>query len=319
MDIEKEIALTMYKTMVTIRLFEEKAIELFRSGYIPGWLHSYIGEEAIATGVCLALNKDDYISSNHRGHGHCIAKGANLQKMMAELFAKKTGYCKGKGGSMHIFDSTIGILGANGIVGGGIPIATGAGLSSQYLKNKRVSVAFFGDGASDQGSFHESINLASAWKLPVIYVCENNLYAQAGCQKEHQNIKDIAERAKGYGIPGVIADGMDVIDVYNKAKISIERARKLEGPTLIEAKTYRYKGHYDGDPELYRSVEEKKCWMQKDPIKRHEEFIISNNIATLTDLELIKNEVKTEIEKSINFANSSEFPDDEDALEDLFV
>ena len=319
MKIEKDLLMKMLKTMKTIRFFEEETIKLFNAGFIPGWIHSYIGEEAVATGACFALNKDDYITSTHRGHGHCIAKGADLKKMMAELFAKETGYCRGKGGSMHICDASIGILGANGIVGGGIPIATGAGLGCSYLKNNRVALAFFSDGASNQGGFHESLNFASAWKLPVIYVCENNLYAQSVAQKISQNIKDIADRAKSYGIPGVICDGMDVIDTYEKVSEAVKRARKGNCPTLIEAKTYRFRGHWEGDPQSYRTKEEINEWMKKDAIKRLTDYLLKEKITNKSEIDEINVEVVKTVNDAIEFAKESKLPEKEEALEDLFA
>ena len=265
MENKRNFLAGLYASMYKIRRFEQEAVKLFHNKELPGWLHSYIGEEAVAVGVCASLNRDDYITSTHRGHGHCIAKGADLKRMMAELYGKETGYCKGKGGSMHIADFSIGILGANGIVGGGIPIATGTALASQYLEDGRVTVCFFGDGASNQGGFHESLNLASLWKLPVVYVCENNLYAETTPQADHQPIRDIADRAKSYNMPGVIVDGNDVFAVYEKANKAVERARAGRGPTLIECKTYRYRGHWEGDPEVYRTKEEVKEWKKRSP------------------------------------------------------
>jgi pyruvate dehydrogenase E1 component alpha subunit len=318
MDISNELAVKMYRVMLTIRKFEEEVIILFRNGFIPGWIHSCIGQEAVATGACLAIEREDFILSTHRGHGHCISKGADLKKMMAELFAKSTGYCKGKGGSMHICDPSTGVLGANGIVGGGIPIATGAGFACKYQKNKRVCLVFFGDGASNQGSFHESINLASLWKLPVIYICENNLYGNTVSQKRHQNIKDIAVRAEAYNIPGVITDGMDVFDVYEKVSKAVSRARGGNGPTLIEAKTYRYKGHYDGDPEVYRSEDEIILWKKKDCIQKLEKYLFEKSILNKKLLSSIQKEIKTEIEEAIAFAENSPEPAEGSALEDVF-
>lgn len=318
MSIKKDLLKEMFRTMSVIRCFEEQTIYYFKKGFIPGWLHSCIGQEAVATGACMTLNKDDYITSTHRGHGHCIAKGADLKKMMAELFARETGYCKGKGGSMHISDASIGMLGANGVVGGGIPIATGAGIASSYLKNRRVCISFFGDGASNQGSFHESLNLASIWDLPVIYICENNQYALTTNQKIHKNIDNIADRAKAYGIPGVICDGNDVIDVYKKVSEAVNKARNYEGPTLIEAKTYRIRGHWEGDPEAYRPKEEVAEWMENDPIKKFSLYLLKEKIFNKTELEQIEKDSKKEVEEAIEFAKNSPPPADESALEDVF-
>lgn len=318
MDISSELAVKMYSTMVTIRKFEEEVIGLFRKGLIPGWIHSYIGQEAVATGACFAIEKEDYILSTHRGHGHCISKGADLQKMMAELFAKRTGYCKGKGGSMHICDPSNGVLGANGIVGGGIPIATGVGFACKYQGNRRVCLVFFGDGASNQGSFHESINLASLWKLPVIYICENNLYGNTVPQKRHQNIKNIAVRAKAYNVPGITANGMDVFDVYEKVLYAVNMARKGNGPTLIEAKTYRYMGHYEGDPQVYRTQEEINLWKKKDCIQRLERYLFKKSILDEEQVSLIQKRIRTEIEDAIDFAKNSPEPIEDSSLEDIF-
>src|SRR5574337_719848 len=236
----KEQLLSMYRMMVTIRRFEETLRDLFFQGQIPGFVHVSIGEEAVPTGVCAALTAADYITTTHRGHGHMLAKGGELKPMMAELFGKRTGYCKGKGGSMHIVSYDLGILGANGIVGGGIPIATGAALASSFRGNSVVAVSFFGDGASNEGTFHESLNLAALWKLPVIYICQNNGYAGFTATQDSTAVKDIASRAQGYGIPGVIVDGNDVLAVYDATRTAVARAKRGEGPTVIEAKAYRW-------------------------------------------------------------------------------
>ena len=309
----------MYGLMYKIRHFEEEVIKLFHNKQLPGWLHSYIGEEAVAVGACSNLNKNDYIASTHRGHGHCIAKGADIRKMMAELYGKETGYCKGKGGSMHIADFSIGILGANGIVGGGIPIATGAALACQYLKNERVALCFFGDGAANEGCFHESLNLASLWKLPVIYVCENNLYAETTPQADHQPIKDIADRAKSYNMPGMIVDGNDVLAVHRKVKRAVEKARTGEGPTLIECKTYRYRGHYEGDPEIYRTKEEVKIWKKKDPLERFKRYLLENDIVQSQKIKLLEKRIEDEIKDAIEYAQVSPLLKAETALDDLYA
>ena len=314
----RAIYLKMLETMLKIRFFEEKVVELFRKGELPGWLHSYIGEEAVATGVCLNLLEDDYITSTHRGHGHCIAKGIDIKNMMAELYAKETGCCKGRGGSMHIADVSKGVLGANAIVGGGIPIATGAAFGCLYLKNNRVVVSFFGDGATNEGSFHESLNLASVWKLPIIYLCENNLYAETNPVQNHLNIKDISIRAQAYNIKGIIVDGMDVLDVYEKIKDIIGDVREGKGPVLVEAKTYRYCGHYDGDPEVYRSIDEINAWRKKDPINKLEKFLIQNGILKTEDTDKIKKQINVEIKEAISFAKISPEPLKESALDYIF-
>ncbi len=315
---EIKLLTSMLETMLKIRMFEENIVKLFKAGELPGWFHVYIGEEAVATGVCLNLTIKDYITSTHRGHGHCIAKGANIKNMIAELYGKKTGCCSGRGGSMHISDASVGILGANGIVGGGIPIATGAALGCQYLKEGRIVVSFFGDGASDEGSFHESLNLASIWKLPVIYVCENNLYAETNPLNMHLNVKNIADRARAYNIPGIIVDGMDVIDVYNKINKVASDIRNGDGPVLVEAKTYRYRGHYEGDPEVYRTKEEVNEWKMKDPILKLEEKIIKERILTLSEIENIKKVVQNEIEEAIEFGRKSPEPLKEEAMDNVY-
>jgi len=257
----KEFLQELYQTMVRIRAFESKAEELFLQGKLAGFIHLYIGEESIATGAMKNLRTDDYITSTHRGHGHMIAKGASINKMMAELFGKKTGYCKGKGGSMHIADLSIGVLGANGEVAGGLPIAVGAGMAIKLQKKDSVVITFFGDGASNRGAFHEALNWAAIYKLPVIFLNENNHFASTERTSETTSVTDIANRATGYGIPGISIDGNDVIGVYETVKSAVERARKGEGPTLIEAKTYRIKGHFVGDPCAYRKEEEvKEFW-----------------------------------------------------------
>src|SRR6478609_1342413 len=257
----------MLRQMQTIRTFEERASADYHAGKIYGVVHCYIGEEAVAVGVCAALETGDQIISTHRGHGHCIAKGADLKRMMAELYGRRTGYCKGKGGSMHIADFGIGMLGANGIVAGGIAIVTGAGLAAQLEGKGRVAVSFFGDGASNAGPFHECLNIAATWKLPMLYICENNLYAaQTAAAKTHA-LPDVAARAAGYGIPGIVVDGNDVIAVFQAASQAVERARAGDGPTLIECKTYRWRGHTErrgqADPRDQAEVE---GWQRKDPI-----------------------------------------------------
>lgn len=315
---EKDLSIKILKTMIKIRLFEERIIKLFETGKLPGWLHVYVGEEAVATGVCLNLKREDYITSTHRGHGHCIAKGAKLNNMMAELYAKETGCCKGRGGSMHISDASVGILGANGIVGGGIPIATGAAFGSKYLKNGRVVVSFFGDGASDEGGFHESLNLASIWNLPIIYVCENNLYAETNPLMKHLNIESIADRAKSYNIPGIKIDGMDVVDVYEKINEVVIDVRKGKGPVLVEAMTYRFRGHWEGDPEVYRTLDEVKEWRKKDPILKFKEKLEQDNILTLSEIGNIEIDVLKEIDKAIEFAENSPDPSAASAADYVF-
>lgn len=319
MELTKEKLLEMYRTMVKIRFFESKAAELFAAGKLPGFVHLYVGEEAVATGVCANLTERDYITSTHRGHGHLIAKGGKIDLMMAELFGKATGYCKGKGGSMHIADVDLGILGANGIVGAGLPIATGAAFACKYKKTDSVAVCFFGDGASNRGTFHEALNMASIWKLPVIFVAENNMYGISNYQKNHMNIADIADRAAAYGIPGVSVDGNDIIAVYEAAAEAVSRARKGDGPTLIECKTWRHRGHFEGDPQVYKDQAEQEAWLKKDPIPRFETKLMELNYASQADLDAIKTEIQAEVEAAVRFAESSPYPNPEDVYTDVYA
>ena len=309
----KEFAAKLYETMCTIRKFEECVKHDFLAGEIPGFTHSYIGEEAIATGVCAALRDDDVIESTHRGHGHCVAKGADVNRMMAEIFGKETGLCKGRGGSMHIADFSIGMLGANGVVGGGYNLATGAALANKMiLKNDKVAVVFFGDGASNRGTFHEAMNVASAWKLPVIFVNEMNCWASTTPYRTTCNVENISDRAAGYHIPGVVVDGQDPFAVYEAAKAAVERARAGEGPTLIECKTYRIEGHFVGDPELYRSKEETmKIFHDTDPLKKFREKMAEsmNNLVTSAECDEIDAKVDAKIKAAKEFAMDSKQPD----------
>ncbi|MBP9015508.1 MAG: pyruvate dehydrogenase (acetyl-transferring) E1 component subunit alpha [Candidatus Atribacteria bacterium] len=302
----------MYRKMYLIRTFEERAEELYMEGKIWGTFHLYVGEEAVAVGACYALRADDYITSTHRGHGHCIAKGADVKRMMAELLARDTGYCHGLGGSMHIADVEKGNLGATGIVGSGIPIATGAALGCKLQKNDKVVLCFFGDGAANTGAFHESVNMAAIFNLPVVFICENNMYAMSFPAQKAFALPDIAERAKGYGIPGVSIDGNNVLEVYETAQIAIERARQGEGPTFIEARTYRWKGHSKSDRQAYRTKEEVREWMNKDPIKFLEKHLREETVRE-EELENIKKQVEREIEEAINFALESPEPTLEEA------
>lgn len=318
MSCDKELLTHFYRTMVTIRKFEEKANDLFLGGVLPGFIHLYIGEEAIATGVCANLSKIDLITSTHRGHGHCIAKGADVKKMMAEIYGKKTGYCKGKGGSMHIADFSIGMLGANGVVGGGYNLATGAALAAKIRNSGQVAVCFFGDGASNRGTFHEAINMASAWKLPVIFVLELNQYASTTPYRTTCNVENIADRAHGYGVPGVIVDGNDVFAVYEAAKTAVQRARDGQGPTFIQANTYRIKGHFVGDPEKYRSREEVEAQKENCPIKRFKEKMLAEKTLTKGELELMEAAISGEISAAVKFAEDSPWPEPEEALDDVF-
>ncbi|MCZ6680488.1 MAG: pyruvate dehydrogenase (acetyl-transferring) E1 component subunit alpha [Candidatus Poribacteria bacterium] len=316
----KELMLQMYRKMMEIRQFEEAASELYQRGELPGFLHLYIGEEATAVGVCSNLNDDDYITSTHRGHGHFIAKGGKRDRMMAELFAKTTGYCKGKGGSMHIADVSLGILGANGVVGAGIPMANGAALSAKMQGTKKVAVAFFGDGATNQGVFHESLNLAAVWELPEILVCENNQYGMGTPQREHQKVTDISIRAESYGMPGIRVDGNNIFEVYDATYEAVERARNGGGPTLIDCNTYRFRGHHIGDPGTsYRDRTEVEEWQKRDPIAYLKKVLVEEESVAETDLEAIDQELRDDLEAAIDFARSSPSPRPEDALEDLYA
>lgn len=316
--IEKERALLIYRNMNRIRSFEMKALGLFEANKLRGSVHLYIGEEAVAATVCSHLRDEDYIASTHRGHGHCIAKGAQLDRAMAELMGKATGYCKGRSGSMHIADFTKGNLGANAIVGGGIPIAVGAGLASKMQKNGRVSVSFFGDGASNEGTFHESLNLASVWKLPVIFICENNLYGISVPSWQSTSVKDISVRGMGYNMPGITVDGNDVEAIDEAFKAAYDRAVAGEGPTLIECKTYRWMGHWTGDPQPYRTREEVEEWKQKCPIKRYREKLIAQGLATAEELDAIEAAALQEAEDAAEFALNSPEPDPATLLDDVF-
>ena len=318
-QLPREMLVYMFRKMVEIRFFEEKVFDLYAQNLVPGTIHLYAGEEAIAVGVCAALERDDYITSTHRGHGHCIAKGADLKRTMAEILGKETGYCKGKGGSMHIADFSIGMLGATAVVGAGIPIAVGAGLSIKLRKTRQVVACFFGEGASNQGTFHEGINMASVWRLPVIFVCENNLYAMGTRQSRVMNIENIADRVVAYGIPGIAVDGNDVLAVYEAALKAVERARKGEGPTFIECKTYRHKGHSRVDPAKYRPKEEVEEWLAKDPIKRFKEKLLQTKTLTEAEIQRIENEVAAEIDEAVRFAMESPYPEPEEALEDVYA
>ena len=301
--IDRDVALSLYRVMRTIRRFEHRSTTLFGENKIWGTIHSYAGEEAIAAGVCAHLRDDDWITSTHRGHGHCIAKRADLGRMFAELLGRETGYCRGRGGSMHIADTSKGNLGANGIVGGGIPIATGAALTAKQLGTDQVAVSFFGDGAANQGTFHESLNLAAIWKLPVIYVCENNQYAESFPADKAFAVKDIAIRAAGYGMPGVQVDGCDVRAVHAAAGEAVARARRGEGPTLLVCESYRHEGHYYGDPRKYQSKDEIEGWRARyDPLVDARAWITGDGIATEADLDAIDREVDEEMERAVAWA-----------------
>jgi len=305
--------LQMYRDMTRIRKFEEKVYYLFLQGQIVGTIHQYQGQEAVAVGVCSALRREDCITSTHRPHGHCIAKGVSIHSMMAELFARATGCCKAKGGSMHMGDVSVGAMPAIAIVAGGVTIAAGMGLAFKFQKSDRVVACFFGDGAVNEGAFHEGVNLAAIWKLPVVFVCENNLYA-ASTPVQLTTPVAIAARAAAYGIPSVVVDGNEVMAVYAATRAAVESARSGGGPTLLECQTYRTVGHSRGDASTYRPKEEVEAWKQKDPITRLKGHLIANRVATETDLAAVDREVEKEIEAAVVFAQESPPPRPEDAL-----
>ena len=309
----------MYRVMSKIRFFENCALELHSRGLMGGSLHVYIGEEAIAVGACTTLKKEDRILTTHRGHGHCIAMGAELDRMMAELLGRSTGYCKGKGGSMHIANPDLGILGANGIVGGGIPIATGVALATKMRNTSQVVLCFLGDGAANQGCFYEAMNLASIWKLPIIYICENNMYAMTTPVSEVTAGGNIAARASGFNLSGLIVDGNDVLAVYKVVNEAANKARNGCGPALIEARTYRWKGHWQADPCVYRNKEEVEEWKRKDPIKRFRDKLFRMNVLNTEIEQSIKDETINSVNQAKDFAINSPEPMPESLLEDIYA
>ncbi|MFH0732115.1 MAG: thiamine pyrophosphate-dependent dehydrogenase E1 component subunit alpha [Candidatus Omnitrophota bacterium] len=303
MENDVQINLKYFSKMLLIRYFEEKIDWLFSRDMLAGTAHLCIGQEAVAVGAVSAINSDDFVISTHRGHGHLLAKGADPKLLFCEIMGKETGYCKGRGGTQHLCVRDINFLGTNGITGGGMPIATGVGMALKLQKRQQVVLCFFGDGAANQGTFHESLNMASIWKVPVVYICENNLYAMSVSVKESMNITDIAVRAGSYGIPGEIVDGMDVVKVKSLVAAAVQRAREGEGPTLIEAKTYRFCGHSKSDAQTYRSKEEKELWKMRDPLTTLENNLISSGLNAQT-LNSLKEKAKSAIEESYNFAVS---------------
>ena len=319
MELSRDGALWIYERMRLIRSFEERVARLFADGLIPGFVHLYAGEEAVAVGVCAHLSDIDYITSTHRGHGHCIAKGVPLGEMMAELYGRSGGSCKGKGGSMHIADVGRGMLGANGIVGGGPPLAAGAGLTARVLGTGGVAVCFFGDGAAEQGTTHEGMNLAAIWKLPVVFVCENNQFAESTPVGYHCAASSIADRAASYNIPGVLVDGYDVIAVHEAAGEAVARARRGDGPSLIEAKTWRYFGHFEGDQVTYRTAEQSAAYREHDPLTVFAAQAVDRGLLAPTDIERIDREAEAQVDAAIAFAEASPLPAPEDALTDVYV
>jgi pyruvate dehydrogenase E1 component alpha subunit len=321
MDFSSAKQFDLHRRMVRIRLFEEAAGRLAEANKLPGFLHLYVGEEAVASGVCGALNDDDHITSTHRGHGHLVAKGGDFNRMMAELMGKSTGYCKGKGGSMHISDTSLGMLGANGIVGAGSPIAVGAAFANKYRGKGQVAVAFFGDGSTNIGAFHEAANMACALHLPIVFACENNEYGEFTPRDKTMAITDVVDRAAGYGMPGVIVDGMDVIAVHEAAVEAVERARQGGGPSMIEAKTYRFYNHH-GVQNLglkYRSDEEVSIWKLRDPIFTFEDRMIENGAATRANFDDIWAELRADIDTAIQFAEDSPYPTPDQILVNVYT
>ncbi len=318
-QLEGKKKIEMLKKMYQIRYFEEQTEQFIIRGMIHGTCHLYTGQEASAVGAVYAIGGDDYITSTHRGHGHCISKGADLKRMMAELLGKKTGYCKGKGGSMHIADIESGNLGANGIVGGGLGIATGAGLTCKMkYANEKMVLCFFGDGAANQGIFHESVNMASIWGLPVIYFCENNIYGMSTPTDDAFNIDKISDRKLAYGIEGLTIDGNDVAQVYNTVAHFAQACRKGKGPVLIEAQTYRWKGHSKSDAQVYRSKKEVKEWMQKDPIKRYAQKLVKEDVMGEAEVSQLEEEVGNTIAEAVDFAKESAFPSPSEVEDDVY-
>jgi len=310
--------LDIYEVMNQIRRFEDYAFKLFQENKLRGSVHLCTGQEASCTAVISLLKNDDYITSTHRGHGHGIAKSRDLGRAFAELMGRETGFCKGRGGSMHICDLEKGNMGANAIVGGGLPIAVGGALAQKMQGSNNVTVAFFGDGASNQGTFHESLNLASVWKLPIVFVCENNGFGISVPVSQSTSVKDIAERAAGYGMPGYVVDGNNVIAILDTFGECLERARKGEGPSLLETKTYRWRGHWTGDPEVYRTREQVAAWMEKCPIKRHREYLLKNSIAEEGELRAIEERAAADVAEAVEFALNSPDPDPETVMDGVF-
>jgi pyruvate dehydrogenase E1 component alpha subunit len=317
--LDNKVKIEMLRKMYQIRHFEEETEQLIIRGMIHGTCHLYTGEEATAVGVIFALNNDDYITSTHRGHGHCIAKGSDLNIMMAELLGKRTGYCKGKGGSMHIADIDSGNLGANGVVGGSIGIATGSALTCKMRKNGKITVCFFGDGAANLGIFHSSINMASIWDLPVIYLCENNVYGMSTPIKEAFNIEKISDRKAAYGIKGLTIDGNDLVEVFNTVSHFADECRAGKGPVLIECLTYRWKGHSKSDAQVYRKKEEVKGWKEKDPIKKYKNVLFDSKVLTEEMDRALEKEVADQLDEAVKYAKESPFPEPSEVEEDVYA
>ena len=319
MEISKDTLLEMYRRMVRIREFELASIDLFKRGQVKGAVHPYIGQEASGVGVCMALRQDDLIAGTHRSHGHNLAKGADSKRMMAEILGKETGYCKGRGGSMHIAAFETGSLGALAVVGAGIPLAVGAALAFKMKGEDRVAVPFTGDAGSNTGNWHEGLNMASIWNLPVVFVLENNHYGVSTNIEYSTNVDDLSIRAQSYGIPGVRVDGFDVVAVYEAAVAAVERARRGEGPTLLVTESYRFEGHYAGEPEVYRERSEVAEWRKNDPIPRFRKQLIENGSASDAELDAIDAEIKQEMAEAVKFAQESPQPDPATAMDYIYA
>jgi pyruvate dehydrogenase E1 component alpha subunit len=309
----------LYRTMFTIRRVEERLNDLFAKNLFPGYIHSYLGQEACATGVCGALRQDDYIFSTHRARGHLIAKGTALKPMMAEMWGKASGICQGRSGEMHVSDPTCGILASDGIVGGGVPMAVGAAYAAQVRGSDQVTAVFFGEGAANTGGCHEAMNMAAAWNLPILFVLENNLYMEMTPIRDVVKTPDLAVRAKAYDFPGSVVDGNDVLEVHGAVQKAVTRARKGEGPSLLELKTYRWGGHFQGDPARYRTREEEQAWKAKCPVKRMREHLLGKKVLSSQALSEVEKEVENEVEAAIVHAQESAAPDPQDALKHVYA
>ncbi len=319
----KELYMLMLKRMMLIRRFDETVKDLVQSAELVGMAHCYIGEEAVAVGACTALRDEDYITGNHRSHGHPISKGGDVRRAMAELLGKATGYCKGKGGSMHLADFEIGILGESGIVASALPVAVGAALGSKMQNNDRVVISFFGDGASNQGACHEAMNMASIWKLPVIFLCENNQYAVTTSFRDTVAVENVSDRAVAYSMPGVLVDGQDVMAMHEATVAAVQRARAGEGPSLIEARTYRYEDHSEGLNRIlrepYRTDEEVEQWKERDPISLHSTWLKEQGVATENEIDSVWSEVNQAIDDALEFARNSPYPEADDLFTDMYA
>jgi TPP-dependent pyruvate/acetoin dehydrogenase alpha subunit len=309
----------LHARMALIREFELRVAELFRRGEIPGFVHTSLGQEAVAVGVCSVLREDDYMATTHRGHGHCLAKGADVDGMMAELFARESGLCHGKGGSMHVADPARGILGANAIVGASVPLATGAALSSKLRRQGRVAVAFFGEGAVNQGAFHEAVNLAAIWSLPLVLVCENNVYAEFSDSRKMSRVPSVAERMAAHGVDASVVDGNDVLAVRDAASDAAERCRSGAGPVLIEAETYRWHGHYEGDAQPYKPEGEPEAWRERDPLLVAAASLLESGAASQEDLDRAVEEARARVEQAVEAARAAAAPQPEEAFAHVFA